>query len=148
MGVHVQLLSNVTGFASRRVQVRTLAYRQVIELERLELAPWQVTAKRCSDMVIAAMVLVPASDAIGLCALLIKLTDGGSVLFRQTRVGLNGRPFQVLKLRTMVTDADARRAALVNESNERAGPLFKMDRDPRLTAIGYWLDLTSLNELP
>jgi len=148
VGLRVQVVSHLTGFASRRLQVRTLAYRQVIDLEPLELSPWQVTAKRCTDVVVAALVLVPTSFVIGVCALLIRLGDGGPALFRQTRIGQDGRPFSVLKLRTMVIDAEQRKQALVDESNERAGPLFKMERDPRLTRVGYWLDLTSLNELP
>ncbi len=79
--------------------------------------------------------------------MLIKLEDGGPVLFRQRRVGLHGREFEILKFRTMVVDAEARLAAL-RQSNERVGPLFKMDHDPRITRIGRLLRATSLDELP
>ena len=80
-------------------------------------------------------------------AALIKLNDRGPVLFKQTRVGTDGNLFKVYKFRTMVVDAEARLAALV-ASNERSGPLFKMDRDPRVTRVGRFLRASSLDELP
>ena len=77
----------------------------------------------------------------------MKLTSPGPVLFRQTRVGQYARPFEVLKLRTMVLDAEARLAAL-GELNEADGPMFKMAHDPRITRVGGFLRRTSLDELP
>ena len=73
--------------------------------------------------------------------------DGGPAIFRQTRVGLDGKPFTVLKLRTMVVDAEARLAEVMSQ-NERIAPLFKMENDPRFTRLGRFMDATSLNELP
>ena len=80
-------------------------------------------------------------------AALIKLNDRGPVLFKQTRVGTDGNLFKVYKFRTMVVDAEARLAALA-ASNERTGPLFKMDKDPRVTRVGRFLRASSLDELP
>ena len=77
----------------------------------------------------------------------IKVHDRGPVIFSQERVGRNGVPFRILKLRTMVTDAEQRLVDL-RERNERSGPLFKLDHDPRVTPIGRLLRLTSLDELP
>jgi lipopolysaccharide/colanic/teichoic acid biosynthesis glycosyltransferase len=77
----------------------------------------------------------------------IKLSDRGSALFRQTRVGEDGRPFAVYKFRTMVVDAEARKAELVLH-NETGDVLFKMRKDPRIRRVGQLLRRWSLDELP
>ena len=77
----------------------------------------------------------------------IKLTSNGSVIFRQERIGLNGRTFTLYKFRTMLEDAHARRDE-VNHLNEMTGPVFKAKSDPRVTAIGRVLRKFSLDELP
>ena len=70
------------------------------------------------------------------------------MLFRQRRVGRDGVEFEILKFRSMCVDAEARLAALRAEHNERSGPLFKLERDPRVTAIGRFIRAFSLDELP
>ena len=83
----------------------------------------------------------------GLIALMIKATSGGSVLYRQTRCGLNGRQFTLYKFRTMVEDAHAQRERL-HHLNEMSGPVFKLRADPRITPVGRLLRRYSLDELP
>ena len=95
----------------------------------------------------ATTILVLSAPLVAVCALAIKLADGGPVLFRQTRIGQDGRAFTVLKFRTMVIDAEARLAAL-GAHNQRNGPLFKLATDPRVTRVGGFLRATSLDELP
>ena len=80
-------------------------------------------------------------------AAVILVTDGRPVLFRQPRVGLQGRVFSVVKFRTMTKDADGQRAAL-REFNEVTGAAFKMTDDPRITTVGGTLRRLSLDELP
>jgi exopolysaccharide biosynthesis polyprenyl glycosylphosphotransferase len=80
-------------------------------------------------------------------ALAIRFSDSGPAFFRQTRVGKDGRGFTVYKFRTMVMDAEDRKAQLT-VSNESDGVLFKMRKDPRITAVGGWLRRWSLDELP
>ena len=80
-------------------------------------------------------------------AIAIKLDSRGPVLFRQTRVGQNSKPFNVLKLRSMVTDAEAQLVDLI-DLNEADGPLFKMAEDPRITRVGRLIRATSIDELP
>jgi lipopolysaccharide/colanic/teichoic acid biosynthesis glycosyltransferase len=80
-------------------------------------------------------------------AVAIKLDSKGPVLFRQVRVGKDGEPFEMIKLRSMVQDAEALRSEL-EELNERTGPLFKMSADPRITRVGRLLRKTSIDELP
>jgi lipopolysaccharide/colanic/teichoic acid biosynthesis glycosyltransferase len=80
-------------------------------------------------------------------ALAIKLDSPGPVLFRQDRVGLNGRIFKVYKFRSMYMDAEQRKAELM-KANEMQGPMFKMKNDPRVTLVGEFLRKTSLDEFP
>jgi len=77
----------------------------------------------------------------------VKVTSAGPILFHQERVGYRGRPFTVLKFRTMVADAEERLRELLDR-NEATGPLFKMAHDPRVTKFGRFLRKTSLDELP
>ena len=93
--------------------------------------------------------LILASPVFALIAVAIKVEDGGPVLFKQRRVGRHGSPFKMIKFRTMVVHAEAQLDQL-NESNERRGPLFKMDdsADPRITRVGRFLRSTSFDELP
>jgi lipopolysaccharide/colanic/teichoic acid biosynthesis glycosyltransferase len=80
-------------------------------------------------------------------ALAIKLQDGGPVIFRQDRIGLGGETFTMLKFRSMVIDAESRKAELM-ALNEGKGGLFKLSRDPRITRLGKFLRDFSLDELP
>ena len=135
------------GFDIRRFQPTHLAHQPLLEVESMSLGVLQLAVKRAFDIVVATLVaLVFAPVLIGVAAL-IKLDDRGPVFFRQTRIGRHGKPFGILKFRTMVVDAEARLAAL-KADNERHGGLFKMDNDPRVTRIGRFLRATSLDELP
>jgi exopolysaccharide biosynthesis polyprenyl glycosylphosphotransferase len=87
------------------------------------------------------------SIPILLCAIAIKISSPGPVLFRQKRCGLNGQPFTMYKFRSMVTDAEQRKKELEN-FNEMSGPVFKISNDPRITPIGRLLRKFSLDELP
>jgi exopolysaccharide biosynthesis polyprenyl glycosylphosphotransferase len=102
--------------------------------------------KRCFDVLVAGSIVVVAAPALATIVLLVKLDSRGPVLFRQTRVGRNGRPFKMLKFRTMVPDAEALRKAL--ESHNESDGLFKIADDPRMTRTGRWLRRANLDELP
>jgi exopolysaccharide biosynthesis polyprenyl glycosylphosphotransferase len=110
-------------------------------------ASWQRVAKRALDITVAAALLVLAAPLMLLIALAIKLDSPGPVIFRQRRVGKDGRLFTFYKFRGMVADAEARlhEVAHLNEVN---GPIFKSRRDPRVTRVGRVLRRTSLDELP
>lgn len=104
--------------------------------------------KRVMDILISVLMLVMGFPFFLLVSLLIKLSDGGPVFFRQTRVGLSGRPFQMLKFRSMVVDAEEKRAALLEKNRNREGVTFKLENDPRVTWIGRWLRRSSVDEMP
>ena len=104
-------------------------------------------AKRALDLTLAGLGLVALSPLLALLALLIKATSRGPVLFHQARAGLGGKPFILLKFRSMREDAELRRRELAH-LNEMDGPIFKMRHDPRLTRLGRFLRRSSLDELP
>ncbi len=103
--------------------------------------------KRAADALLAGTLLVGLSPLFALLALQIRWRDGGPVLFRQTRVGLNGRRFSMLKFRTMLPDAEQRKPE-IEHLNELRGRAFKLTDDPRLTRSGPFLRRTGLDELP
>lgn len=109
--------------------------------------PVGFAVKRLIDVVGALLGLVVLSPLFVALGLVILVLDGRPILFRQERVGLGGRPFTVSKFRTMVPDAEARRAEL-GARNEIHGPGFKITEDPRLTRTGRFLRRSSLDELP
>jgi exopolysaccharide biosynthesis polyprenyl glycosylphosphotransferase len=107
---------------------------------------WTLVAKRALDIVVASAALVALSPLFLVLAIGVKRTPG-SVLFRQTRVGLNGKLFQMLKFRSMYSGSEAVLQELKSQ-NEMTGPVFKMRDDPRVTPFGRFMRRFSLDELP
>ena len=103
--------------------------------------------KRLIDIVGAAIGLAVLSPILLGTAAAIRLADGSPVLFRQTRIGLHGRQFTILKFRTMIPGAEELLDEVIH-LNERNGAAFKATDDPRVTRIGQWLRRTSVDELP
>jgi exopolysaccharide biosynthesis polyprenyl glycosylphosphotransferase len=106
-----------------------------------------LAVKRAIDLAGGILGLVLLSPLLLACAIAIILDDGRPVSFRQRRVGLHGRLFQVLKFRSMTRDAEARRSE-IDDRNEIRGRAFKVTDDPRITRVGRWLRRTSFDELP
>jgi len=104
-------------------------------------------AKRVLDVTVASLAILALLPVIIATALSIRLEDRGPVLFRQTRIGSNGSPFSMIKFRSMYTDSEARRAALL-EKSDRNGTCFKMREDPRITRTGKFIRRFSIDELP
>jgi exopolysaccharide biosynthesis polyprenyl glycosylphosphotransferase len=138
----------LSGIDFRRVQALPIAHQPLLYVESPSLSRLQVACKRGFDVAMSLGMLVALSPVLLAVAAAIALTDRGPVLFRQRRVGRDGVPFEILKFRSMCVDAEARLAALRAEQNERTGPLFKLDRDPRVTAVGRFIRAFSLDELP
>jgi lipopolysaccharide/colanic/teichoic acid biosynthesis glycosyltransferase len=103
--------------------------------------------KRAIDICICVAALTVVAPVIGVAALVIWVSDPGPVFFVQQRTGRGGRRFPMYKLRTMVQNADELKADLLH-LNQRTGPDFKLDDDPRITRFGQFLRRTSLDELP
>jgi exopolysaccharide biosynthesis polyprenyl glycosylphosphotransferase len=103
--------------------------------------------KRTFDLVAGSVLMTLAAPIVGAAAIAIVATSKGPIFFRQTRCGLHGRRFQMLKLRTMAVDAEQQLDHLAH-LNELSGPAFKIKDDPRVTSVGMWLRRFSIDELP
>jgi len=139
--------------ALRLLMGRTTSSEPICELdnglEPIGLAQAARSAvKRSMDLVGALGALILLSPVLAIVALLIWLDSRGPILFRQKRMGLQGRTFTCLKFRTMVSDAEARLAALEEQNESACKVLFKIKDDPRVTPLGRVLRRTSLDELP
>jgi exopolysaccharide biosynthesis polyprenyl glycosylphosphotransferase len=146
-GIHVQVSSPVVNLGHRRVRSAPIAHEPLIYLEPPHEARWQPVVKRVIDITVSVTTLIVSAPILGIAAVAIKLDDRGPIFYRQQRVGLAGHPFEVLKLRTMVNDAGAQ-LPMVLDLNERRGPLFKIERDPRVTRVGRLLRAFSIDEIP
>jgi len=133
--------------AGPRTTIRPVAGLPLLHVDHPEFTGARRVFKAAFDRIVAATALVLFLPLFAVVAVLIKLDDRGPALFRQTRVGRDGRGFTVYKFRTMVADAEDRKAQLV-ALNDSDGVLFKMRRDPRVTRVGSWLRRWSLDELP
>jgi lipopolysaccharide/colanic/teichoic acid biosynthesis glycosyltransferase len=114
-----------------------------------DLAPpraWQLHVKRAFDLVVSLLALCLAGPVLLILMSLVWLESPAPPIFRQRRLGLGGREFSMLKVRTMVPNAESMRAQL--EHLNEAAPLFKITNDPRVTRVGRFLRATSLDELP
>lgn len=121
--------------------------RPVLVFRSTPAESWQRVAKHVIDFVGSVFLLLFTSPLFAALAILIRFTSPGPVFFRQQRAGLNGRPFTMLKFRSMVTDAEQRKHEL-ERLNEMSGPVFKVTNDPRITPLGKFMRKWSVDELP
>ena len=138
---------NLYEVRAANVRVSTLGDVPLLELRRTPLDGWGKIIKRVIDVTFSLTLIVCVSPLLIVTALLIKLQDGGPVLFGQNRIS-GGKPFCILKFRSMVPDAESMDERLRVEGNERKGPLFKMRNDPRVTKLGRFLRRSRIDELP
>lgn len=145
--IDLVLAPALTDVAGPRIHTRPIAGLPLIHVEAPEFSGGGKVLKGLVDRSIAALVVLFASPVLLCIALAIKLTSRGPVIYKQKRVGIGGRQFNVYKFRSMVVDAEKRLAALAAK-NEHDGLLFKMRDDPRITKVGKVLRKYSLDELP
>lgn len=146
-GLHVQVWPGFRGLRARRVQWSPMSGETFLYVEPQRHPRWQLAAKRVLDVLGATVGLLITAPVLVLAGITIRLEDRGPALYRQVRIGLNGRPFQVYKLRTMAPDSD--RGTDLEAINERTdGPLFKAAHDPRVTRVGAVVRALSIDELP
>ena len=142
--VHVDIGIDVD---PQMLEMRPIAHEPMLCLRPDRSAAVAVVAKRVFDVAFACIGMALAAPVLIVAAVAIKVSDGGPVLFRQTRVGRHGTPFTMFKLRTMEVGAEATVGKLLTR-NDRSGPLFKMATDPRTTRVGRVLRATDLDEIP
>jgi len=130
-----------------RAPIRSIGGFPVIELHGQPIRGFGMGVKRVIDVVVASIGLVVAAPLLAVAAIWIRLDSRGPVTYSALRVGKKGKKFRCYKLRTMVAEADAQKQKL-RKANERNGPFFKMENDPRVTRCGRWLRKYSIDELP
>lgn len=146
-GVEAWLVADFIKTSIARPDFDMIGTRPMLVFRTTPEISWALLVKTCIDRVGAVLLLMPASFLMLATAVAIKLSSPGPVIFRQSRAGKHGKPFMMYKFRTMVTDAQMRQAELV-AFNQMSGPVFKLDRDPRVTPIGRILRKWSVDELP
>jgi len=146
-GIEAWLVANFIKTSIARPSFDTFGARPMLVFRTTPAFSWALWTKGVIDWVGALVLIILASIPMLITALVIKLTSPGPAIFRQERGGKNGKPFRMYKFRTMHLDAEARRKDL-EPLNQMTGPVFKIDRDPRITPVGRWLRKTSIDELP
>jgi exopolysaccharide biosynthesis polyprenyl glycosylphosphotransferase len=147
-GARLSLITPLQDVGVHRVRTRTSDGRLMIDVLPRQLQGTKAAVKSVVEWLLTALISLVIVPVIGLLAVLVRLDSRGPSLFRQTRVGIDGKPFTMLKLRTMCVDAPQRQAELASQGDHGDTGLFKMRNDPRMTRIGKILRRTSLDELP
>ena len=146
-GITTHLLSDLFPQKLARLQPTDFDGLPIVSLHSVPPFSWRTEAKRLLDVVGATVLLVLFAPLFALIAIAIKIDSAGPVFFVQDRVGFNKRRFRMIKFRTMGANAEAELRDL-EHLNEKAGPIFKMRNDPRVTRVGRLLRKTSSDELP
>ena len=147
LGTSFKLIPDLYELNLSRIDMDAIEGIPLINIKQVSLNIWQGFITRLIDITVSASVLILGLPLWIFLALAIALSSPGPIIYKQTRIGLNGRAFQIYKFRSMYKDADQRLAQLLSQ-NEARGPLFKMKNDPRITPIGKFLRGTSLDEIP
>jgi len=146
-GIIVRLHSDLLPLKVARWHVDELDGRQIVTIRSGPPDGWQLVFKRALDLCGSLGLLLALAPVFALVAVVIRVDSPGPVFFKQERVGMNKRRFQLLKFRTMTQDAEQQQA-LLERRNEACGPVFKIKNDPRITRVGRFLRRYSIDELP
>jgi exopolysaccharide biosynthesis polyprenyl glycosylphosphotransferase len=147
LGVKLSVAPPLRAMLGTAVDLHHLAELPLIEFRTWDTSRSSMLLKRILDVVGSGVALIVLSPFLALIALAVKLDSRGPALFRQTRAGLNGDPFEMLKFRTMCADAPERLREVV-DVEALSQPAFKVKGDPRITRVGRVLRRTSVDELP
>lgn len=147
-GIDLLVSPGLVEVARRRLRIRSVAWMPLLHVEQPEFRGLRRVLKEVMDRLIALFAVIMLAPLFALIFVFVRLSTPGPAIFRQTRVGRDGRTFQILKFRSMFVDAESRLAALKDKNVHSAGPLFKLHHDPRVTRVGRILRRYSLDELP
>ncbi|HLM20862.1 MAG TPA: sugar transferase [Propionibacteriaceae bacterium] len=137
----------VVDVASPRLQIHPVGGLPLLHVGRPQYRGAGKVGKLTLDLLGSTVALLVLWPLFIIVAVLIKLDSPGPVFYRAERMGRNGKPFAMLKFRSMMVGAENRRIPLIIH-NEGSGPLFKMRKDPRVTCVGRWMRRLSIDELP
>lgn len=148
LGVDLVVSPGMSDVAGPRLTMRPVAGLPLIHVERPQYSGTKKLQKRFFDVVVSLGVLTAAAPLMILSAIAIKLTSRGPIFYRSERIGVDGKPFNMIKFRTMVVDADKQVDSLAELNEFAGGVLFKIREDPRVTRVGRILRRYSIDELP
>ncbi|MCR8635970.1 sugar transferase [Paenibacillus radicis (ex Xue et al. 2023)] len=147
LDINIKIIPDLYNLVMSTVQIGNINSLPVVTLVKTPMRGLGLAAKRCMDMIASSLLILFISPIYILTAIAIKLDSKGSIIYKQQRIGRNGKPFSMLKFRSMVSDADLLLKKLENK-NEVDGIAFKMKDDPRITKIGKFIRKYSIDELP
>lgn len=148
MGVTVRVVVDLYKDKIAKSYVSSIGTYPVITYHTIALNNSEKAIKRTMDILGAIVGIILFGPLMLVVAIAIKLDSPGPVIFKQTRVGMNGRYFKIFKFRTMFVDAEKEKTKLMKNNEVEGGYMFKMKDDPRITKIGRFLRKTSIDELP
>jgi len=148
MNLEIALVTSAVDISGHETQVRVIQGTTVMTICLPQYSPAAMLQKRVFDIVVSALALVVIAIVTIPVAVAIKVTDGGPIFYRQTRVGRRGKLFKMVKFRSMVVNADELKADLAEQTGQQDRFIFKMENDPRITTIGRFIRRFSIDELP
>ena len=134
--VKIKIIPDLYNILTGQVKMNSILHAALIEINIGNLSSWEVFAKRIIDIIVSSTVLIVGSPIYLVLSLLVKTSSKGPVLFTQERIGLRGKPFRIIKFRSMYIDA------------EKNGPALSKEKDNRITPIGRFLRKSRLDETP
>lgn len=146
-GVELLVHPGLIEVAGPRMHIRPYVGLPLLHVEQPHFTGWRRFVKRAADLTLTSCGLLVIIPLLAILAIAVKAHDGGPILFRQRRVGLDGSTFMMYKFRSMHVDAEARLTEL-RASHPSMGTMFKLADDPRVTPVGRFLRRYSLDELP
>ena len=148
MGVTARLIIDIYKRRKANSFVSSVGTYPIITYHTISLNGFESAIKRLIDILGSVFGIILASPIMLITAIAIKIDSPGPVMFKQTRVGKNGRHFKIYKFRSMYRDAEARKKELMEQNEIKGGVMFKMKDDPRITRVGKVIRKLSIDELP
>ena len=147
-GLEIAMVASAADTSNHELQVRSIQGTTIITQRLAQYSPSNRLIKRALDLVISTLAIICSLILTIPVAIAIKATDGGPVFYKQKRIGLRGKPFEMLKFRSMVVNADELKKKLAEETGQTDRFIFKMKNDPRITKVGHFIRRFSIDELP
>ena len=146
--LEVVLMTSPGDVSGHSIRMRSIQGTSLMTVTLPQYTPVMKFGKRVFDIVVSTGAIIISSIVTIPVAVAIKMTDGGPVFYRQTRIGVNGKPFQMVKFRSMIVDADKYKKDLAEKTGQEGRFIFKMKDDPRVTRVGKIIRKYSIDEIP
>lgn len=146
--LEVVLMTSPGDVSGHSIRMRSIQGTSLMTVTLPQYTPVMKFGKRVFDIVVSTGAIIVSSIVTIPVAIAIKMTDGGPVFYRQTRIGVNGKPFQMVKFRSMIVNADQYKKDLAEKTGQEGRFIFKMKDDPRVTPVGKFIRKYSIDEMP